>query len=34
MTIAHSDIIVTGKIAKGYIGQKIINHLKSMGILV
>ena len=34
MTIPPSDIIVTGKIAKGYIDQKMIDHLKSMGILI
>ena len=34
VTVAHTDIIVAGKIAKGYINQKMIDHLKSMGILV
>ena len=34
ITVKPSDIIVIGKIAKGYIQQKMLDHLKSMGIIV
>jgi hypothetical protein len=34
VAVKPSDIIVAGEIAKGYINQKMIDHLKSMGIIV
>ena len=34
VTVKPSYIIVAGEIAKGYINQKMIDHLKSMGIIV
>ena len=34
VTVTHPEIIVAESISKGYINQKMIDHLKSMGILV
>ena len=34
VAVKPTDIIVAGEIAKGYINQKMLDHLKSMGIIV